>query len=59
MASMGGYMKDGTTVEASDFYPISDTNAFLSSVLSNYSNIWRNFGIMWVFIISSVVTARG
>ncbi len=59
MGTMGGYVNNGSAVEACDFCPIGDTNVFLTSVSSDYSDIWRNFGIMWVFIVFNVFAACG
>ncbi|KAJ5126912.1 ABC multidrug transporter C [Penicillium atrosanguineum] len=55
----GGYLQDGTqnsTTECS-FCSVSSTNVFLSSVSSYYKDAWRNFGIMWAFIIVNVFLA--
>jgi len=30
---------------------LSSTNQFLAQVSSNYALRWRNFGILWAFII--------
>lgn len=30
---------------------------FLRSVSANYSDVWRNFGVMWVFIVFNIIAA--
>lgn len=59
LSTMGGYLMNGSAVEACDFCPLRDTNVFLTSISSEYSDIWRNFGIMWVFIIFNIFAACG
>lgn len=39
------------------FCPIKDTNVFLASVSSHYGDAWRNFGILWVYIIFNIFGA--
>ncbi|KAF2791984.1 putative multidrug resistance ABC transporter [Melanomma pulvis-pyrius CBS 109.77] len=56
-ALMGGYIEDEEATSNCNFCPISDTNVFLKSVTANYSDVWRNFGIMWVYIIFNIFAA--
>ncbi|EER24923.1 multidrug resistance ABC transporter, putative [Coccidioides posadasii C735 delta SOWgp] len=56
-ATMGGYIENELATSNCNFCPISDTNVFLSSVSANYSDVWRNFGIMWVYIIFNIFAA--
>jgi len=58
IASYGGYLQDNQTSDC-QFCQIADTNTFLASVSSSYSHRWRNFGIMWAFIIFNAVAAVG
>ncbi|KEQ86373.1 hypothetical protein D6C84_04937 [Aureobasidium pullulans] len=58
ISSYGGYLQNNQTMDC-QFCQISDTNVFLSSVSSSYSHRWRNFGILWVFIIFNAVAAVG
>lgn len=53
----GGYLQDpGATAQCS-FCPLDSTNTFLTAVSSDYSERWRNFGIMWAFIGFNVCAA--
>lgn len=36
---------------------ISETNTYLATVGSHYSERWRNFGLIWVYIIFNIVAA--
>lgn len=59
LLNIGGYLKAGTensTTECS-LCSVSDTNVFLAGVNSYYTQRWRNFGILWGFIIFNVFGA--
>ncbi len=53
----GGYLEDPSAKANCGFCPIDSTNTFLAAVNSNFSTRWRDFGILWVFIIFNVVAA--
>jgi ATP-binding cassette subfamily G (WHITE) protein 2 (PDR) len=40
----GGYLVNDTATSNCEFCSISDTNIFLKSISSEYSQAWRNFG---------------
>lgn len=54
-----GYLVDSGATADCQFCSISDTNTFLAGVDTYYSERWRNFGIMWAFIIFNVFAALG
>jgi ABC-type multidrug transport system permease subunit len=53
----GGYLRDPTATKVRSYCKIKDTNVFLSGISSNYGDRWRNFGVIWAFIIFNVVAA--
>ena len=55
----GGYLEAGTQNSTSEcsFCQIADTNVFLEGVAVNPSNGWRDFGIMFAFIIFNIAAA--
>jgi ABC-type multidrug transport system permease subunit len=55
----GGYLQEATKMSTTEcsFCTISSTDTFLASVSSYYKDAWRNFGIMWVFIIVNIILA--
>ncbi|RDW75194.1 AtrD-1 [Coleophoma cylindrospora] len=59
ISAAGGYLTDATKNATSNcaFCTIEDTNVFLASVSSYYSERWRNFGLMWVYIIVNAAGA--
>ncbi|OCK80389.1 putative multidrug resistance ABC transporter [Lepidopterella palustris CBS 459.81] len=57
IANFGGYLENPDATSACSFCAIKDTNVFLASVTSYYSEAWRNFGIMWAYIVFNVFGA--
>ncbi|KAL2817106.1 ABC-2 type transporter-domain-containing protein [Aspergillus granulosus] len=57
IASAGGYLKDPSATSNCEFCTISSTDTYLASVSSYYSDAWRNFGLMWVYILFNIVAA--
>jgi ABC-type multidrug transport system permease subunit len=56
-STMGGYIQDEQATSDCSYCPISNTNVYLASVSSQYSDVWRNFGIMWVYIVFNIFAA--
>ncbi len=54
---VGGYLEDSDSTSPCTFCPQSSTNKFLASVGANYADAWRNFGIMWAYIVFNIVGA--
>jgi ABC-type multidrug transport system permease subunit len=54
---MGGYLLDTNATTDCSFCSLSDTNTFLSQVSSYYSQRWRNFGLLFVYIAFNVAGA--
>ncbi|OAL42986.1 ABC-2 type transporter [Pyrenochaeta sp. DS3sAY3a] len=55
----GGLLDNPEDTTDCRFCPISETNTFLKAVNIEFSNRWRNFGIMWVFVVFNIVAAVG
>ena len=53
----GGYLTDNDTTTNCQFCTAAKTNVYLTALSSQYSTRWRNFGIMWAFIIFNVFAA--
>ena len=53
----GGYVLDPTATTQCKFCTARDTNVYLAQLSSEYSTRWRNFGIMWAFIIFNIAAA--
>lgn len=39
------------------YCPVANTNTFLAGVSSHYSDRWRNFGILWAFVIFNMAAS--
>lgn len=57
MSQVGGYLEDETATSDCSFCPLKSTNVFLEAVSSRYSDYWRNFGLMWVFVVFNIFAA--
>ncbi|KAK8215113.1 Multidrug resistance protein [Zalaria obscura] len=58
IATVGaGYLTDPQATDSCHFCQISSTNTFLAQVSSSYDHRWRNFGILWAFIIFNACAA--
>jgi len=53
----GGYLQDSNATTDCSFCTTAETNKFLASVESHYSQRWRNFGFMWAYIAFNVAAA--
>ncbi|KAK7206452.1 ABC-2 type transporter-domain-containing protein [Myxozyma melibiosi] len=50
----GGKLSNPNATTDCEFCTISSTNTFLASVNSYYHHRWRNFGLMWAYVIFNV-----
>ncbi|KAF2198452.1 putative multidrug resistance ABC transporter [Delitschia confertaspora ATCC 74209] len=53
----GGYVQYPEATDDCAYCQMGDTNVFLMTVSSDYSKAWRNFGIMWVYIVFNIFGA--
>jgi ATP-binding cassette subfamily G (WHITE) protein 2 (PDR) len=54
---LGGYLNNPNATTECEFCVIADTNTFLSSVGVDYGDRWRNFGILWGYVVFNVLVA--
>jgi ATP-binding cassette subfamily G (WHITE) protein 2 (PDR) len=54
---LGGYLNNPNAASECEFCVIADTNTFLSSVGVDYGDRWRNFGILWAFVVFNMLMA--
>lgn len=59
ISRIGGYLLDPHAVDICEYCKIKDTNIFLEHVSSSYDTRWRNFGILWVYIVFNIAAAIG
>jgi ABC-type multidrug transport system permease subunit/ABC-type multidrug transport system ATPase subunit len=53
----GGYIVQPQATENCSFCAVESTDVFLAQLSSNYDDVWRNFGILWVYVIFNVFAA--
>ncbi|RGP77447.1 ATP-binding subfamily g white member pdr [Fusarium longipes] len=53
----GGYFVDPDATENCQFCTISETNTYLAGVNVSYDDRWRNFGLIWIYIVFNMVAA--
>ena len=57
IATAGGYLTNEQATTNCEFCSANDTNVYLAQLSSQYSTRWRNFGIMWAFILFNIAAA--
>ncbi|RFU24398.1 hypothetical protein B7463_g11940, partial [Scytalidium lignicola] len=57
IALTGGYLVDANASSDCSFCTVAETNVYLKSLNSDYSHRWRNFGLLWVYILFNVFMA--
>lgn len=57
IAQAGGYVMDPDSEHTCSYCAVKDTNVFLASISSHYEDRWRNFGILWAFIVFNIFGA--
>lgn len=53
----GGYLTNANATTRCEFCTVADTNTLLSSLSIEYDTRWRNFGLLWVYIVFNVAMA--
>lgn len=57
IALAGGVIYNANATENCELCSIATTNEVLASVSVFYTDRWRNFGLMWVYIVFNAVAA--
>ncbi|CAI7675725.1 unnamed protein product [Penicillium discolor] len=52
-----GYLQDPTATAECAFCTVSKTNSYLLQISSDFADAWRNFGLMWVYIVANIFGA--
>lgn len=56
-APPNGYLMDPSATSDCAFCPMTSTDSYLSQVGSYYSDAWRNFGLLWAYIVFNIFGA--
>ncbi|KAK8188116.1 putative ABC transporter [Phyllosticta capitalensis] len=57
MSVAGGYVDNRDATADCRFCPLADTDAFLAGISARYADAWRNFGILWAYVVFNVCGA--
>lgn len=53
----GGTLDNGSATSHCQYCGIENTNSFLNQLSINTNDDWRNFGLMWVYIVFNIAAA--
>lgn len=53
----GGYLQDGQATDQCQYCRVDSTDQFLVSINSNWDTRWRDFGLLWVYVVFNVAAA--
>jgi ATP-binding cassette, subfamily G (WHITE), member 2, PDR len=53
----GGTLRNGGATSDCQYCGIETTDSFLSQLSINVDDDWRNFGLMWVYIVFNIAAA--
>ncbi|KPM43984.1 ABC transporter CDR4 [Neonectria ditissima] len=59
MQSAGGALQDPSSKDQCMFCSIAQTDTYLQAVGVDYNDRWRNFGLIWVYIVFNCFVAVG
>ncbi|KAK7186363.1 ABC multidrug transporter [Paraphaeosphaeria sporulosa] len=53
----GGYLQDPRATDTCNFCQLSSTDQFLQQINATWENRWRDFGLLWVYVVFNVAAA--
>lgn len=53
----GGYLEDSSATSNCSYCSVGETNSFLTALSIDPSHAWRDFGLLWVFIVANIIGA--
>ncbi|KAG5994055.1 ZEB2-regulated ABC transporter 1 [Claviceps lovelessii] len=53
----GGRLVDPNERTTCQFCSVSETNKYLASLSASYDDRWRNFGLLWVYVVFNIFAA--
>ncbi|KAF1971594.1 opaque-specific ABC transporter CDR3, partial [Bimuria novae-zelandiae CBS 107.79] len=54
---VGGYLQDPQAIDTCNFCQLSSTDQFLQRISATWDNRWRDFGLLWVYVVFNVAAA--
>ncbi|KAF2863977.1 hypothetical protein K470DRAFT_254291 [Piedraia hortae CBS 480.64] len=59
MSKAGGYLQNESAKRDCSYCTYGDTDTFLKAVNLDYAHSWRDFGILWAYVIFNILAAIG
>lgn len=53
----GGYLVDSSATSNCSYCSVGETNSFLTALSIDPSHAWRDFGLLWVYIVVNIMGA--
>ncbi|KAM0548856.1 hypothetical protein ACHAPJ_009712 [Fusarium lateritium] len=59
ISNMGGYLvgDSGSSTTECEYCPMASTNTFLQGITIDFANRWRDFGLLWVYVVFNCTAA--
>lgn len=57
ISAAGGFLRDPQATSQCDYCQLNSTNQFLERINVNWATRWRDFGLLWVYIVFNVAAA--
>ncbi|EXJ82897.1 ATPase [Capronia epimyces CBS 606.96] len=57
MNASGGYLQDPSATTNCGYCPIDSTDTFLAGISAHPNLTWRNFGLLWAYIVFNIAAA--
>ncbi|KAH7080571.1 ABC-2 type transporter-domain-containing protein [Paraphoma chrysanthemicola] len=59
ISSFGGYLRNPNATSDCQYCQMDSTDQFLTRINANWDTRWRDFGLLWVYVVFNVVAAVG
>ena len=59
ISTAGGYLRDPQATSECQYCQMDSTNQFLLRINANWDTRWRDFGLLWVYVVFNVAAAVG
>jgi ABC-type multidrug transport system permease subunit len=57
ISTAGGYLRDEQATGQCQYCQLDNTNQFLQSINADWNTRWRDFGLLWVYVVFNVMAA--
>jgi ATP-binding cassette subfamily G (WHITE) protein 2 (PDR) len=57
ISEAGGFLRDPQAVSECQYCQMDNTDQFLKRINANWDTRWRDFGLLWVYVVFNVAAA--